>query len=85
VDDTKSGRGARLLANSPHVEHWLNGEKLLEYELWSDDWNQRVAASKFIKGMAKFGTFKSGPLCLQEHSGRIEFRSIKIRVLDATR
>src|SRR5205085_12042010 len=37
----------RVVANGRHFEHWLNGVKLLEYELGSDDWNQRVAQSKF--------------------------------------
>jgi hypothetical protein len=70
----------RLLVNGAHVEHWLNGEKIVEYELWSDDWNARVARSKF-KDKPRFGTFKRGPICLQDHSDRIEFRNIKIRVL----
>jgi hypothetical protein len=68
----------RVLVNGPHVEHWLNGEKMVEYELWSDDWKARVAKSKF-KDMPKFGTFKKGPICLQDHSDRVEFRNIKIR------
>jgi len=70
----------RIVVNGAHVEHWLNGEKVVEYELWSDDWKERVAKSKF-KDKPKFGTFKKGPICLQDHSDRIEFRSIKIRVL----
>jgi hypothetical protein len=70
----------RIVVNGPHVEHWLNGEKIVAYELWSDDWNTRVANSKF-KNMPKFGTFKTGLICLQDHSDRTEFRSIKVRVL----
>ena len=73
----------RLVVNGPHVEHWLNGEKVVEYELWSKDWNDRVANSKF-KDKPKFGTFKTGPICLQDHSDRIEFRNIKVRVLPDT-
>lgn len=70
----------RIVVNGAHVEHWLNGEKIVTYELWSDDWNARVAKSKF-KDKPKFGTFKRGPICLQDHSDRIEFRNLKIRVL----
>ena len=36
----------RILVDGAHVEHWLNGEKVVDYELWSDDWKQRVARSK---------------------------------------
>ena len=72
---------ARLLVKGAHVEHWLNGEKMCEYELWSEDWNERVSKSK-IKNIAKYGTFKKGFICLQDHSDRIEFRSIRIRVLE---
>ncbi len=70
----------RILVNGPQVEHWLNGEKVVEYELWSDDWKARVANSKF-KDKPKFGTFKTGPIALQDHSDRIEFRNIKVRRL----
>src|SRR5688500_13145219 len=72
----------RIVVNGPHVQHWMNGEKVVTYELWSDDWNQRVAASKH-KDRPKFGTFKKGPICLQDHTDRIEFRNIKIRPLPA--
>ena len=72
----------RVLVQGPHVEHWLNGEKVVEYELWSDDWNARVAGSKF-KDRPKFATLKKGPIALQDHSDRIEFRNIKIRPLAA--
>jgi len=70
----------RILVNGSHVEHWLNGEKVVTYEIGSDDWEERVAKSKF-KDMPKFGTFKKGPICLQDHSDRVEFRNIKIRPL----
>jgi hypothetical protein len=69
---------ARVVANGNHVEHWLNGVKLLEYELGSEDWNRRVAASKFRK-MARFAKATEGHICLQDHSDRIEYRNIKIR------
>jgi 3-keto-disaccharide hydrolase len=72
----------RIVVKGPHVEHWLNGEKVVEYELWSADWKARVASSKF-KDMPKFATFRKGPIALQDHSDRIEFRNIKIRPLSS--
>ncbi len=71
----------RVVADGPHVEHWLNGVKLLEYELGSDDWNQRVAKSKF-KAMEHFKKPPmKGHVCLQDHTARLEFRNIKLRPL----
>jgi lysophospholipase L1-like esterase len=71
---------AKVVANGNHVEHWLNGEKIVEYELRSADWKQRIAHSKF-KDMPKFAQQLKGHICLQDHSDRVEFRSIKIRPL----
>jgi hypothetical protein len=69
---------ARVVVNGSHVEHWLNGTKLLEYELGSDDWNQRVAASKF-KDMPAYGKAKTGHIALQDHGDRVAYRNIRIR------
>lgn len=71
---------ARVVARGDQVEHWLNGEKLLEYELDSDDWNARVANSKF-RNMADFAKARKGHICLQDHTKRLEWRNIKIRKL----
>jgi hypothetical protein len=72
----------RILVENGHVEHWLNGEKITEYRIGSEDWNARVARSKF-RDKPKFGTFARGPICLQDHSDRVEFRNIKIRPIPA--
>ena len=72
----------RIIARGPHVEHWLNGYKLLQYELWSADWEAKVAASKF-KAWPKYGRARKGHLAMQgDHRGSLAFRSIKIRSLD---
>ncbi len=71
---------AKIVARGNQVEHWLNGTLLFAYELGSEDWNQRVANSKF-KDMPKFAKNRSGHICLQDHSDRIEFRNVKIRPL----
>jgi hypothetical protein len=69
---------ARIVAVGPHVEHWLNGVKLLEYELGSPDWEARVKASKFAK-LAGYGRAISGHLALQDHGDRVWYRRISIR------
>lgn len=71
---------ARILVKGNHVEHWLNGTRTANYELHSDDWKAKVAASKFGQWPA-YGMAKTGHIGLQEHGGRIEFRNIKIRDL----
>jgi hypothetical protein len=68
----------RIVARGSHVEHWLNGVKVVEYELWSDDWNRRVQASKF-KDFAHYGRAHKGHLGLQDHGDRVAYRNIKIR------
>ena len=71
---------ARIVMNGGHVEHWLNGVKLVEAELGSSDWKARVGRSKFA-GMPRFGRDESGHIGLQDHGDRVAFREIKIRLL----
>ena len=71
----------RIIARGAHVEHWLNGEKLLEYELWSPDWQSRVAKSKFGE-WPNYGRAHSGYIGIQgDHNGTLELRNIRIRPL----
>ena len=71
-----------LIVNGAHVEHWVNGEKIVEYELWSDDWKERVAKSKFA-AMPAYGQSKTGHIVLQDHGDPVWFRGIKIRRLNS--
>lgn len=73
----------RIVARGKHVEHWLNGVKIVQYELSSEDWKRRVARSKF-RNMPNFAKAMKGHICLQDHTRRLEYRSIKIRPLDPT-
>jgi hypothetical protein len=70
----------RILVHGNHVEHWLNGTKVIDYELGSDDWKQRVQASKF-KQYPRFGTARRGHIGLQDHGDRVAYRNIRIREL----
>jgi 3-keto-disaccharide hydrolase len=71
----------RIIVNGAHVEHWLNGVKVVEYELWSDDWRARVQASKFAQ-WPEYGMAHRGHIALQgDHDGAVAYRSIRIRAL----
>src|SRR5437867_227039 len=71
---------ARIIVNGNHVEHWLNGVRIVEYELGSPDWEARVKASKFADH-PRYGRNTEGYIGLQEHEFRVAYRNIKIRVL----
>jgi 3-keto-disaccharide hydrolase len=69
----------RIVAKGAHVEHWLNGFKLLEYELWSADWEAKVKSSKF-NVYPNFGRANKGHIALQgDHAGTLAFRNIRVR------
>jgi hypothetical protein len=68
----------KLIANGNHIEHWLNGQKVVVCEMNSDDWKERIAKSKF-KDKPDFAKATKGHICLQDHSGKIEYRNIRVR------
>ncbi|HVL39568.1 MAG TPA: DUF1080 domain-containing protein [Fimbriimonadaceae bacterium] len=70
----------RLVAKGKHIEHWLNGKKVVEYEVDSHDWLERYKKSKFA-GMPNYARNPSGHIVLQDHGNEVEFRSIKIKPL----
>ena len=71
---------ARLLVRGHHVEHWLNGSKVVEYELGSPQWQKLVEGSKF-KEWPAYGKAKRGHIGLQDDGDQVAFRNIKIRPL----
>ncbi len=71
---------ARIVVDGAHVEYWLNGVQQCAYELWSEDWTARVAASKFAQWPG-FGMNKTGHIALQDHGNPVWYRGIRIRRL----
>jgi hypothetical protein len=69
---------ARIVVNGNHVEHYLNGAKVVDYELGSDDWNRRVAATKF-DAWKKFGKNRRGHVVLQDHGNEVWYRNVRIK------
>lgn len=71
----------RIVVRGDHVEHWLNGQKVVDYRLGSPDWKARVAASKFSK-YPDYGLAKTGLIGIQgDHPGSLALRHIRIREL----
>ena len=71
----------RIIVSGAHVEHWLNGQKVVDYELWSPDWKAKVAASKF-NDYPNYGLAKKGYIAIQgDHNGALSLRNIRIREL----
>ncbi len=70
----------RLIVDGAHVEHWLNGTKIVEYELWSDEWEALVSQTKFADWEA-YGRSETGHIALQDHGDVVSFRSIRIKEL----
>ena len=71
----------KIVQRGNTIEHWLNGEKVVEVEIGSDDWKERVGNSKF-KDWAKFGKSSTGRIALQDHGDKVWFKDIKIRRLE---
>jgi len=70
----------RIVVNGKHVEHWLNGKKILEFERWTPEW-QKLRDSGKWKDAPDYGLAKAGRIVLQDHGSVFWFRNIKVRPL----
>jgi len=71
---------SRLIVNGNHVEHWLNGNKVVQYEMNSPEMNALLAKSKFSKN-PNYGKSTDGLIMLQHHGQKFWFKNIKVRRL----
>lgn len=70
----------RIISDGPTIQHWQNGEKVVEYERWNQEWFDMLHKSKF-NCFPEFGAIRSGHIGLQDHGDEVKFRNIKIRRL----
>ena len=69
---------SRIVVRGKTVEHWLNGTKVLQYQLETPDLQAAIDQSKF-KGIERFGKLQNGHILLQDHGDRVWYRNVKIR------
>lgn len=77
VGDWNQGR---IVVRGPRVEHWLNGVRIVEYELWTDEWRALVADTKFSEWPG-YGMAAEGHIGLQDHGDPVWYRNVRIRRL----
>jgi len=74
---------ARIVVRGSHVEHWMNGTKLLTAEIGGTSWTDRVDDTKFAD-WPLFARATAGHIALQDHGAPVWYRDVKIRPLETT-
>lgn len=68
----------RIVARGPQVQHWMNGVRIVAYELWTDEWRAMVRETKFAEWPG-YGMASAGHIGLQDHGDPVWFRNIRVR------
>jgi hypothetical protein len=71
---------SKIIVNKGHVEHWLNNKKVVEYELWTEEWKKKKNEGKW-KDTPGYGMAKKGHIALQDHGSEAWFNNIRIKEL----
>lgn len=80
VKDVNDWNLARIVVDGGHVQHYLNGVKVVDYQLWDNDWKQLKEKGKW-KDYPYYGMARKGQIGLQDHGGLAQFRNMKIKVI----
>lgn len=80
VNPAGQWNNSKIVFDNGHVEHWLNGVKILSFEAWTDDWHARKNSGKW-ENAPEYGLAKKGVICLQDHGYPASFRNIKVKEL----
>ena len=70
----------KIVVNGSHVEHWLNGIKVVDFELWTPEWQALKEKGKWTDAK-NYAMAKKGYIVLQDHGGGVRFKNIKLRRL----
>ena len=71
---------SKIIFNKGHVEHWLNGEKIVAFQAWDAEWTKKKTEGKW-KEYPDYGSAKTGRIALQDHGNKVYFKNIMIREL----
>lgn len=71
---------SRILFDNGHVEYWLNGEKIIEFQAWTPEWFALKKSGKWVDA-PEYGLSATGHISLQDHGSKVWYRNMKIKEL----